>query len=148
MLSDYLAFASLIISLVSGGFTLFYARTQHKLNKVQLAEKEREAAERKVVTLHAELVKGPLSWTVRTTNIGKGTAFAVTVGCEQVEGIGALLEDQDIGHITPVAELRSGSSFDILATNWYGLRGPQAIQYNWNDEDGKFCTTKIKVLVE
>jgi hypothetical protein len=146
--SDWIAGGSAAISLLSGAFTLFYARTQHKLNKLQVAEKERDAEDRKIVVLKSELIKASESrWTVRTTNIGKGTAMAVTVVCAEVEGIGALLMNDEIVAVTPVAQCLPGNHFDIQATRWHGLSGPQSIQYNWNDEDGKFCTVTNKVLI-
>jgi hypothetical protein len=147
--SDWIAIGSAAISLASAGFTAFYARTQHKLNVVQLAEKEREAAERKVVTLQAELIKhSPQTWVVRITNKGKSTAYAVTVGCDKCDEVGEkLLRDEDIGEITPVPELLPGQHFDIKATNWHGMYGPQLVFFNWNDEVGGFGSSKVKVLV-
>jgi len=145
--SDWIAGASAVIALASAGFTFFYSRTQHRLNKLLVAEKEREDVDRKTITLKAELIKSsPSSWILRTTNIGKGTAKGVTVGCQQEDGM-ALLTGEDISQITPVENLRPGSSFDIKAANWHGMTSPQAVQYNWNDEDGTFGTVKLKVLI-
>ncbi|MEJ1167090.1 hypothetical protein V9K97_25620 [Variovorax sp. CCNWLW186] len=146
--SDWIASGSALIALTSLGYTVFFARTQHKLNKILVAEKEREQAERRVVSLRAELIKEtPQNWILRTTNVGQGAAYAVTVRCAKNEDGNALLEDEDIDQITPVARLDSAHSFDIKATNWYGVFGPQSIQYNWNDEDGTFCSTTLKVLI-
>jgi hypothetical protein len=147
-ISDWISISALAVSLVSGAITLIYARTQHKLNLVQLDEKKRDAADRKIVTLKAELIKQGSSWLVRTTNVGMGTAVAVTVACQGIEGVGALLENEDIGLVTPVGELRTGQHFDVKATNWYGMSGPQTIRYNWNDEEEGFFTTELKVLVD
>ncbi|WP_296742648.1 hypothetical protein [Variovorax sp.] len=147
--SDWIAGGSAVIALISGAFTLFYARTQHKLNKLQVAEKEREAEDRKVVVLAAELIRRTeTSWIVRTTNIGKGTAKAVTVACESMEEAGPLLGNADIGAITPVEQLAPNSYFDIKATRWHGASSPQLIRYNWNDEDGAFCTVVVKLLID
>lgn len=147
--SDWIAVGAALISLISAGFTVFYARTQHRLNKMQVAEKERELAEQRIVMLRAELIKrSGTEWILRTTNISKGTALAVIVGCQQNEGIGSLLTNEDIGDIVPVAKLPPGNYFDIRATNWYGMQGPQSIWYNWNNEAGEVCTTTLKVLID
>lgn len=83
--SNWIASVSAVIALVSLGYTVFFARTQHKLNQMLVAEKEREQAERKVVSLCAELIKrSPQDWILRTTNVGQGTAYAITVGLESL----------------------------------------------------------------
>lgn len=148
-LSDWFAAGALVISLISGAFTIFYSRTQHRLNKAQLADRDRDSSERKLVTLRAELIElGPQTF-LRTTNIGRGTAKAVTVDCRRPDGGdgGPLLESEDISLVTPVHRLTPGEYFEIRATRWFGMVGPQPIVYHWNDEDGVFCETTLKVHV-
>lgn len=55
--SDWIASGSALVALASLGYTVFFAYTQHKLNKLLVAEKEREQLERKLVSLRAELIK-------------------------------------------------------------------------------------------
>ncbi len=102
--SDWISLGAVAVSLASAGFTAFYARAQHQLNKIQLAEKQALIEDAKKAKLTALLHGNQiLSFRLEVINSGQSVARNVRLTLEQ-----GLIPKPSQGDIFPLEQLLPG----------------------------------------
>ncbi|MDP9963555.1 hypothetical protein J2W37_001266 [Variovorax paradoxus] len=103
--SDWISLGALAVSLASAGFTAFYARAQHQLNKIQLLEKQAAIEDAKKAKLTA-LLHGNriISFRLEIINSGQSAARNVQLILEQ-----GLVSKSSLGDVFPLARLLPGA---------------------------------------
>ncbi|WP_157634464.1 hypothetical protein [Variovorax sp. Root318D1] len=102
--SDWISLSALAVSLASAGFTAFYARTQHLLNKIQLVEKRALIEDAKKAKLTAVLHGNRIiSFRLEVINSGQSVARNVRLILEQ-----GLVPKPSLGDVFPLARLLPG----------------------------------------
>lgn len=129
--SDWIAVGSAAISLASAGFTAFYARTQHQLNKIQLAEKQALIEDAKKAKLTALLHGNRItSFRLEIINSGQSVAHNVQLILEQ-----GLVPRQPLSGVFPLARLLPGARVFVDLDDpedWDG----HTCELVWNDGAG------------
>lgn len=129
--SDWIAVGSAVISLASAGFTAFYARAQHQLNKIQLAEKQALIEDAKKAKLTAMLHGNQiLSFRLEVINSGQSVARNVRLTLEQ-----GLVPKSSLGGFFPLARLLPGGRVFVdlkEPKKWDG----HTCELVWDDDAG------------
>jgi len=129
--SDWISIGALVVSLISGAITAFYARAQHQLNKIQLAEKQASIEDAKKAKLTA-LLHGNriISFRLEIINSGQSVARNVQLILEQ-----GLVPQQPLGDVFPLARLLPGARVFVdldEPENWDG----HTCELVWEDGAG------------
>lgn len=129
--SDWISLGAVAVSLASAGFTAFYARAQHQLNKIQLAEKQALIEDAKKAKLTA-LLHGNriISFRLEIINSGQSVARNVRLILEQ-----GLVPKSSLGGIFPLARLLPGARVFVDLNDpedWDG----HTCELVWDDDAG------------
>ena len=129
--SDWISLGAVAVSLASAGFTAFYARTQHKLNKIQLREKQALIEDAKKAKL-AALLHGNqiLSFRLEVVNSGLSVARNVRLTLEP-----GLVPKPSQGDVFPLARLLPGGRVFVdlnQPEKWDG----HTCELVWDDDAG------------
>ena len=135
--SDWISVLALFVATFAAWHSVAQGRTQQKLNKALLSDRDDAAVAASKSELTAEAVGNPRNgYRVEITNTGKSAARNIHISFDPDKRT-QLFDDEDLAEATPHRFLLPGRMFHIDASFYMDMALRQHFNLEWDDDSGR-----------